>query len=159
MPTQSFCEQLADYILSGHAFLHCPTTEKTRFLADLKTIAAELPPDGRQVFTWSQAVGWQDGEGKPPVGIQSGQPDPQHVAQQILDLPEESLFVLRDFGWYLRHKTYSYADVVIAWLGEIRDVLASTGRTVSAYQPIGCLQCDKRWTDVYTLHDVEEVEP
>ena len=29
----------------------------------------------------------------------------------------------------------------------------------SAYQPIGCLQCDKRWNDVYTLRDVEEVEP
>ena len=29
----------------------------------------------------------------------------------------------------------------------------------SAYQPIGCLECDKRWKDVYTLQDVEEIEP
>ncbi len=130
MSPGSFCAQLADYILSGHSFLHSPTTEKARFLSDLKAIAAQLPPDGRQVFTWSQAVGWQDGEGQAPPSPQSGQPDPQKVAQEIVDLPENSIFVLKDFGFYVQSKTYSYADVVIAWLTEVRDVLASTGRTV-----------------------------
>jgi ATP-dependent 26S proteasome regulatory subunit len=38
--------------------------------------------------------------------------------------------VLKDFGCYVQHRTSSYADVVIAWLCEIRDVLAHTGRTV-----------------------------
>ncbi|HUU83970.1 MAG TPA: hypothetical protein VM243_10750 [Phycisphaerae bacterium] len=28
-----------------------------------------------------------------------------------------------------------------------------------AHQPISCLECDKRWNDVYTLHGLEEVEP
>jgi hypothetical protein len=126
----SFRARLADYILSGHSFLHVPTTETTRFLGELRQLAGALPEDGRQMFTWSHATGWRDGDGKPPESVQNGQPDPQQVAQQILDLPEESIFVLRDFGWYLQHKTYSYADVVIAWLIEIRDVLASSGRTV-----------------------------
>ena len=55
-----FRQQLTDYILSGHAFLHAPTPETSRFLADVKDIASELPPDGRPVFVWSPAVGWQD---------------------------------------------------------------------------------------------------
>ena len=123
-------QQLTDYILSGHAYLHCCTTETTRFLGELKTLAESLPDDGRQVFTWSQAAGWRDTDGKAPEGVHSGQPDPQKVAQEILDLPEESIFALRDFGFYLNHKSFSYADVVVAWLVEIREVLASTGRTV-----------------------------
>ncbi|MFQ5491992.1 MAG: hypothetical protein ACE5GE_14845 [Phycisphaerae bacterium] len=24
-----------------------------------------------------------------------------------------------------------------------------------AIQPVGCLNCDRRWNDVYTLHDIE----
>ena len=129
MPSSSFRKTLADYVLSGHSFLHRPTTEITRFLAELKALA----DDGRQVFTWSHAVGWRDAEGNPPSvpsGSQLGQPDPQRVPQEILDLPDESLFVLRDSEWYLQYKTFSYADVVIAWLADTRHVLASTRRTV-----------------------------
>ena len=55
----------ADYILSGHALLHCPTTETTRFLAELKSLASDLPSGGHQVFTWSHATGWRGAEGNP----------------------------------------------------------------------------------------------
>ncbi len=133
MSNDCFRSTLRDYILSGHSFLHCPTTETTRFLAELKALAEVLPDGGRQVFVWSQTVGWQDADGNPPSlpsGVQFGQPDPQKVAQEILDMPEESIFLVRDFGFYLQQKSYSYADVVIAWLSEIRDVLAATGRTL-----------------------------
>jgi ATP-dependent 26S proteasome regulatory subunit len=133
MPTDLIRQSITDYILSGHAYLQVRTTEKTRFLIELKEVAAGLPTDGRPVFVWSQATGWRDLEGNPPntpSGAQFGQPDPQKAPQEILELPEEALFVLKDFGHYLQAKTFSYFDVVIAWLGEIRDVLASTGRTV-----------------------------
>jgi len=133
MEKQPFRAQLSDYILSGHAYLHCPTTEKTRFLAELKALAESLPDDGRQVFVWSHATGWRDTDGNAATsasGAEFGQPDPQKMPQEILDLPENSIFVLKDFGFYVQHRTYSYADVVIAWLCEVRDVLAATGRTV-----------------------------
>ena len=133
MHTDSFQKSLADYILSGHAYLHAATTEKTRFLAELKTISESLPEDGRQVFTWSQATGWQDSDGNTPSpasGVQFGQADAQKAPQEILELPEESIYVFKDFGFYVQHKTFSYADVVTAWLCEVRDVLANTGRTV-----------------------------
>ena len=39
-------------------------------------------------------------------------------------------FVLKDFGCYLQSRTFAYFDIVLAWLSEIRDVLAHTGRTV-----------------------------
>ncbi len=41
---------IADYILSGHAYLHVPTTEKSRFQSELKAIADTAVHD-RQVFT------------------------------------------------------------------------------------------------------------
>jgi len=130
---EPYRQELSDYILSGHAYLHVRTTEKTRLLSELKEIAAALPEDGRPVFVWSQATGWRDIDGDPATSTSNqefGPPDPQKVAQEILDLPEEAIFVLKDFGFYVAHKTYSYADIVTAWLTEIRDVLANTGRTV-----------------------------
>jgi ATP-dependent 26S proteasome regulatory subunit len=130
---ESFREVLTDYILSGHAYLHVPTPEKTRFISELKDIAAELPESGRPVFVWSPAVGWQDADGNPATtasGAELGPPNPQTAPQQILELPEEALFVLKDFGCYLNSRTFTYFDLVIAWLSEIRDVLAHTGRTV-----------------------------
>ena len=130
---ESFRQQLTDYILSGHAYLHAPTPEKTRFVAQIKEIAAQLPPEGRPVFTWSPATGWQDAEGQPAKstsGTELGPPQPQMAPQQILELPEEAIFVLQDFGCYLHAKTFAYFDLVVAWLTEIRDVLAHTGRTV-----------------------------
>jgi ATP-dependent 26S proteasome regulatory subunit len=130
MSANSFCAQLTDYILSGHSYLHVPTTETNRLIVELKLLAETLHGGGRQVFTWSQATGWRDGDGNGPQAVQFGQPDPQKVAQEILELPEESILVLKDFGCYLQHRTFGYADVVIAWLAEIREVLASSGRTV-----------------------------
>jgi hypothetical protein len=52
----SFRQSLIDYVLSGHAYLHAHTPEKTRFVQELKEVAAELPPDGRPFFVWSPAV-------------------------------------------------------------------------------------------------------
>lgn len=94
MNSEPFRARLVDYILSGHAYLHVPTTEKTRFLGELTQLAETLPEGGRQVFTWSQATGWRDGDGNPPSAadsVQFGQPDPQKVAQEILELPENAI--------------------------------------------------------------------
>ena len=138
MEQEPFCQDLSDYILSGHAYLHVRTTEKNRFLAELKEIAAALPEGGRPVFVWSQATGWRDSDGNQAASASNqefGPPDPQKVAQEVLDLPEEAIFVLKDFGYYLQQKTFSYFDIVIAWFCEIRDVLASTGRTVILLGP------------------------
>ena len=129
---ESFKQTLTDYILSGHAYLHAPTPEKARFLADLKEIAESLPPEGRPVFVWSPTTGWQDREENPAqtsAASEPGSPNPQMAPQQILDLPEEAVFVLKDFGFYVS-KSFAYFDLVLAWLSEIRDVLAHTGRTV-----------------------------
>jgi len=129
MNTETFRAQLADYVLSGHALLHIPSTERTRLLSELKQLSQTLGEKGRQLFVWSHAGGWRDAEGSPAPDLTSP-PDPQKVCQEILDLPEESLFVLCEFGHYVNARTYSYADVVIAWLCEVRDTLAATGRTV-----------------------------
>lgn len=46
MNPDSLRQQLGDDIFSGHAYLHVLTTEKTRFLAELKTLAESLPDGG-----------------------------------------------------------------------------------------------------------------
>ncbi len=69
MQPKSFQQNLTDYILSGHAYLHVPTTEKARFQSELKGIAGATTT-GRQVFTWSHATGWLDGEGNQPSGVE-----------------------------------------------------------------------------------------
>lgn len=129
----SFRAQVSDYILSGHALLHVHTPEKSRLMTELTQIAGGLPPDGRPIFTWSPAVGWTNGNGqaaKNAAGAELGPPDPQIAPRQILEMPDEAVFVLKDFGTYLQSRTYPYADIVIAWLGEIRDMLANSGRTI-----------------------------
>ena len=91
MKQESFRAQLADYILSGRAYLHCPTTERTRFLAGLKALAEFLPDDGRQVFVWSHATGWRDVDGdtaKSTSGAEFGQPDPVHTEKSVLLAPQ-----------------------------------------------------------------------
>ena len=91
---QTFRSTLADYILSGHAFLHAHTPEKGRFIAELKEVAATLPPKGRPLFVWSSATGWQDGDGRPAkttLGAELGPPNPQAAVQQILELPDDVL--------------------------------------------------------------------
>ena len=133
MNNDIFQQDLADFILSGHAYLHVPTPEKTRFAQELKKIAAELPPEGRQIFVWSAATGWKNADGnsvKTESGTELGPPNPQTVPQQILELPEEALFVLEDFGHYLNSRTFTYFDIVLSWLSEIRDILTHSGRTV-----------------------------
>jgi hypothetical protein len=85
MKTDSFREQLLDYVLSGHAYLHAPTTEKTRFLTELKSLAESLPDGGRRIFVWSQATGWRDADdqtAKSTSGTEFGPPDPQKVPRR-----------------------------------------------------------------------------
>ena len=74
----SFRQSLIDYVLSGHAYLHAHTPEKTRFVQDLKEVAAALPPEGRPIFVWSPATGWQDAEGVPAKTetLSTGQTEP-----------------------------------------------------------------------------------
>ncbi len=82
---ESFKQTLTDYIWSGHAYVHAPTSENARFLSDLKEIAETLPSEGRPVFVWSPTTGWQDAEGNPAqasAASEPGPPSPQMAAQQ-----------------------------------------------------------------------------
>jgi AAA+ superfamily predicted ATPase len=123
---------LTDYILSGHAYLHAHTPEKTRFVQELKESPRSCRPTaGRSSSGRRRSAGRTRRAPRPrPSGAELGPPNPQTAPQQILELPEEALFVLKDFGCYLQSRTFAYFDVVLAWLSEIRDVLAHTGRTV-----------------------------
>jgi hypothetical protein len=92
--------------------------------------AAGERPAGLRLVAGGRLAGCEGAPATTAAGTELGPPNPQTAPQQILELPEEAIFVLKDFGCYLNSRTFTYFDIVIGWLSEIRDVLAHTGRTV-----------------------------
>jgi ATP-dependent 26S proteasome regulatory subunit len=64
----------------------------------------------------------------PEVPKSQGKPD--QVPSQVLEFDEHTVAVLYDFGMYLDPKQYSYADVVVSALSQIRPVLAASSRWI-----------------------------
>ena len=128
-----FQDDLTDYILSGHALLSVITHEKDRAIEQVQAAAEAMKPR-RKVFTWSIVTGWQTG-----AGDDEGQEDealndtskPDLAIQAIANIGDENaIFVLRDFGFYMRQETYPEFDVVIGWLDGMRPVLSNEAKTI-----------------------------
>lgn len=65
MPSCSFRKMLADYVLSGHSYLHIPTAEANRFLAELRptalpvvTVRPHKSPQKRQRRCLRRSTRW-----------------------------------------------------------------------------------------------------
>jgi ATP-dependent 26S proteasome regulatory subunit len=141
-----FQNDLTDYILSGHALLSVITHEKDRAIELIRAAAQSMKPR-RKVFTWSIVTGWQ-ALGAPTANQEPADPDAQGVddeentalqdtnkpdlaIQSIAKIEDENaIFVLKDFGFYLRQETYPESDVVIGWLDELRPVLSHEAKTI-----------------------------
>lgn len=114
----SFQQDLFDYVMAGHSILSIRTPEKDRALEDIVQVAKRLD---RKVFVWSIATGWRN-EQMNPV-FRDATPNPQIAIQQINEMEDGSLLILKDFGPYVRHDTYMEDDVVVAWVDELRPLL------------------------------------
>ena len=58
---------------------------------------------------------------------------PDLAIQAIANIGDENaVFVLKDFGFYMRQETYPEFDVVIGWLDEMRQVLSNRPRPSSS---------------------------
>jgi ATP-dependent 26S proteasome regulatory subunit len=141
-----FQDDLTDYILSGHALLSVITHEKDRAIELIRAAAHSMKPR-RKVFTWSIVTGWQ-ALGAPAANQEPADPDAQGVdgeentalqdtnkpdlaIQSIAKIEDENaIFLLKDFGFYLRQETYPESDVVIGWLDELRPVLSHEAKTI-----------------------------
>jgi ATP-dependent 26S proteasome regulatory subunit len=143
-----FRSNLADYIRSGHALLYIETFEKDRAICNISDVAEDTK---RQIYVWSISEGWKDCNNKsvdkaPPAMA----PVHEHI-QAILEFPDNTICVLRDFGMYLNHSTYPGCDIVIGWLDTLRKITASVGQTIIFVGPD--LEIPKQ-----LLHDITTID-
>jgi hypothetical protein len=89
--------QIIRYARAGHAGLFLCTAEEARAEAIVKAAADELQ---RPLHAWSATEGFVD----TTLGTIQPCPDPAMALDQILDLQDDALILLRDFGAFLEDK-------------------------------------------------------
>jgi len=117
---------MTDYICSGHALLSVDTFEKDRAILEINEIAKNL---SKKVFIWSVSDGWKDAKGRPQGNFKATTPIHKYI-ECILEMPENSIFILKDFGYYINKDTYQLHDVVISWLDQVRRLISSVEQTI-----------------------------
>jgi len=143
----TFQQAFTDYISSGHALLHINTFEKDRAISQIVEVAKEID---REVRIWSAARGWRNLQQKKALDVHPKDP-PEDQLKAIGNSEERTVFILKDFGFYLRHTTYENHDVVISWLDEFKRIIASVGQTIVFVGPD--LEVPKP-----LLHDITRIE-
>ncbi len=107
--------QIIRYARAGHAGLFLCTAEEARAEAIVKAAADELQ---RPLHAWSATEGFID----TTLGTIQPCPDPAMALDQILDLQDDAVILLRDFGAFLEDK-----DPVLH--RKLRDTLRSARST------------------------------
>lgn len=143
----SFRDNMRDYICSGHALLNVDTFEKDRAIGEIFEVAKEID---RKIYIWSIAQGWRDTNGISVCDVKATAPVEDHL-QAIVDFDEGVTFILRDFGVYLRNETYPKHDIVIGWLDELRQIVASIRQTIIFVGPDFV-------TPKTLLHDITQID-
>lgn len=116
----TFQNNLIDYVLSGHAMLSINTYEKDRAIDQIKHAGRGM---SKKVYIWSIATGWQ--------GVADDESTtPELAIQKLVNLDEDSICILKDFGTYLNHNTYNAFDIVVAWLEEVKQLVSSARQTI-----------------------------
>ncbi|KKN91226.1 hypothetical protein LCGC14_0220940 [marine sediment metagenome] len=123
---KDFATDFADYCCSGHALLHVETFEKDRVISEIAKVADAM---NRKVYIWSIARGWIDKNGGSVCGVKPSAQIEEHL-QAIVEFPNSVICILRDFGIYMQHETYSYDDVVVGWLDELRKIVGSVNQNI-----------------------------
>ncbi len=89
--------QIIRYARAGHAGLFLCTAEETRAEAIVKAATEELQ---RPLHAWSATEGFIDTQ----LGTIQSCPDPGQALDQITDLQDDAVILLRDFGAFLEDK-------------------------------------------------------
>ena len=126
MDNNQFQMNLADYVLSGHALLSIDTFEKSRCVEHVSKVAKEIE---RKVFVWTAATGWVD-EKNCKAGEAAGQLSPEETIKNTNEMPENAIYILKEFSPYLFHETYASYDLVISCIEELKELLSNCGKTI-----------------------------
>lgn len=126
MDNNQFQNDLADYILSGHALLSIDTFEKSRCIEHVSKVAKEID---RKILVWSVANAWVDEKNCKVEGA-GGQSPPEEIIKSIDKMAENTIFVLKEFCIYLHHETYASYDLAISHIEELKELLSNCGKTI-----------------------------
>ena len=143
----SFGTNMLDYICSGHALLYVDTFEKDRAISEIAKVAKTTE---RKIYIWSISRGWIDDKGIAVCDIKPMSPVEDHL-QAIIEFPENTICILRDFGSYTEHNTYPNYDIVIGWLDELRKIVSSVQQTIIFVGPDFCIPKQ-------LLHDITKID-
>lgn len=125
----TFQQDFIDYILSGHAIVVVETYEKDRAIEAIKKAAVEAQ---RNLVRWSIATGWNRlvdiGNENFQVPEQIFQPE--IAIQNIVKMPDNTIFIMKDFGIYLDSQLCNQFDVIIAWLDTIKQLASNQGQSI-----------------------------
>jgi len=112
--------------MSGHALLFVSTFEKDRCIGEIIAQAKEQTVQ-RKVFIWSVSTGWSTTQGEK---LDKTNDIPEMVIKSISEMPEDSIYILKEFWPYVSKETYSAFDLVTSWISEVREHLSSNGKTI-----------------------------
>src|SRR5690348_11939019 len=90
----SMNRKITNYIRAGYAGLFLVSPEEQRVEAELKAIAQEV---GFKLFAWSTTSGLVDTD----KGAARQANDPMEALLAIMELPEKTIIILRDFHLFL----------------------------------------------------------
>lgn len=120
----TFIQDLSDYILSGHPIIVIKTHEKMRAVEDIVKCCEDIK---RTPIVWCVSSGLFDAKGLP---IDANMRDPEECLKKICTAEEGSVFILKDFDFYMTQGTYSAYDVILSWLQELLPVLSNSQKTI-----------------------------
>jgi len=111
--------QIMNYIRAGYPGIYIVSSEETRIEGEIKSVAQEL---SYGLFAWSITEGLVDtADGKD----QEGQ-DPQEMLLKVLELPENTIVLLRDFHLFMENPN----PVLFRTLKDVLRVGKTKGKTL-----------------------------
>ena len=167
MPNETFATQLRYYIKCGMSLISVETYEKKRCVREIGKVVKDINEKQEEgedysIVMWSISRGWTEIDGKP---IDNG--EPIEIAHQAivqieqLNIPENAVFVMKDFGLYFRKENNQYFDLVISQVAEFVAALQKTGRSIifvgSGFKSPDILSHEIKHMD-YSFPDEEQIE-
>ena len=120
----TFIQDLSDYILSGHPIIAIKTHEKMRVVEDIVKCCVDI---NRNPFVWCVSAGLVDAKGLP---VDVSLREPEECLKKIAAAEEGSIFVLKDFDFYMTQGTYGAYDVILSWMQELLPILSNSQKTI-----------------------------
>jgi len=147
----SFKKRITDYLCSGHALLSVSSFEKDRVISEIQDACKQI---NKTTLVWSISQGWINTETGAVVANlpKAVAPIHQHLEELLGYQEEDTVFVLKDFGPYVKHDTYPENwSLIIALLDDLKLVVASLGQSIIFVGP----EFDRPKS---LIHDITEVE-